>query len=84
MKNEKLARKAYEDYKLELRKEKELQELLSAKRKEAHLKAKKGEFVKIDEVVEIYDEISSIEEQLEKIRRDIDILAKLIIKYVFG
>lgn len=84
MKNEKLARTAYKDYEIALQKEKELQELISTKKKEVHLKAKKGEFEKINELVEMYDEISNIEEQLEKTRRDINILAKLIVKYVFG
>lgn len=84
MKNEKLARKAHKDYELELRKEKELQELLIAKKEEIHLKSAKGEIENFDEILEKYDEINDIEMQLETVRKNINILAKLIIKYVFG
>lgn len=84
MKNEKLARKAYKDYELELQKEKDLQKQIDTMEKSAHQKAETGEIVYLKELVEIYDKVSKLREELEKTKRNIDILARLIVRYVFG
>ena len=62
MKNEKLARKAYKDYELELQKEKDLQKQIDTMEKSAHQKAKAGEIVHLKELVDIYDDISKLRE----------------------
>lgn len=77
MKNRKLAEKAYEDYKVYLRKEAEIQSALQ----ELGNAIKTAEDV--EEKLKIYAEMDEYRHKLEIVRRSINTQARIIVRYVF-
>lgn len=77
MKNRELAEKAYEDYKVYLRKEAEIQNALQALRDVA----KTAEDA--EKKLEIYEEMDEYRHKLEIVRRSINTQARTIVRYVF-